>query len=198
MTPETLQTKNIIESLIFAAREPVRVDDLKRVVDDLPSDDIVQIIDSLNDEYEQSGRTFRIQYNSGGYRFVTLPEYAKFIRRMLDISARLHLSRAALETLSIIAYKQPITRVEIESVRGVDVSGILRQLVDRRLISIVKPKRGRGRSIRYITTENFLRYFGLDSLDDLPKPDELAELSKPKSLAEAKENSSETSSLDLE
>lgn len=194
---ETFSPKQIIESLIFAAKEPVNYDDIVRVIDNIDAEGIRQIINELNDEYAQHNRTFRIQFSSGIYRFVTLPEYAKFIRRMMNASARIYLSRAALETLSIIAYKQPITRSDIEAVRGVDVAGILRQLIDRRLISIIKPKRGMGRSMRYVTTNDFLRHFGLNSLDELPKPEELAELSQVQAAISAEEKSNETSTLEL-
>lgn len=126
------------------------------------------MVEELNRVYEKNHHSFRIISGAGGYRFATLPEFGPWVKRLVMGSGRIRLSRASLETISVIAYRQPISRAEIEAIRGVDVSGVLRLLLDRRLIGIQGKSPGAGRALLYVTTQEFLRHLGLNSLEDLP------------------------------
>ncbi|MBX3404162.1 MAG: SMC-Scp complex subunit ScpB [Phycisphaeraceae bacterium] len=127
----------------------------------------------LNETYDQSGRAFRIEQVAGGYRVMTRPEHAKVLERFHGARERGTLSRAAIETLAIIAYKQPITRAGLEAIRGVACGDILRALIDRRFVTITGRAEELGRPILYGTTRRFLEVFGLSSLKDLPTVEEL-------------------------
>jgi len=165
----------LIEALIFAAPEPVDDKELSDLIQGLESIDVPEAVEFLNREYENRNRAFRIISGAGGYRFATLPEFGPWVKKLIVGSGRLRLSRAALETVSLIAYRQPITRTDIEAIRGVDVSGVLRMLVDRKLIKIHCRSSKPGRALLYETTAEFLRHFGLKTLEDLPSPKELIE-----------------------
>ncbi len=166
----------LVEALIFAAPEPVDDERLVQLIGTAPAEAVSAAVDALNGEYEREDRSFRIVRGAGGYRFVTLPEYSRWVRRLVVGSGRVRLSRAALETVSLIAYRQPVSRADIEAVRGVDVSGILHMLLERKLVRIVARSQSPGRPLLYGTTPEFLRYFGLNSLDELPRPGELKEI----------------------
>ena len=125
-------------------------------------------IDALNAQYEETGRVFRIEKVAGGYRLMTLPEYARFIAAFHQQRVQQRLSKAALETLAIIAYRQPVTRAEVESIRGVACGEVLKTLIDHRLITIQGRAEELGRPILYGTTRQFLDTFGLGSIEDLP------------------------------
>lgn len=125
-------------------------------------------IDRLNASYDQTGRAFRIEHVSGGYRLMTLPEFAPAVAALLQSRAQTRLSRAAIETLAVIAYRQPITRAEIEAIRGVACGEVLRTLLDRRLIAIVGRAEELGRPMLYGASKRFLEHFGLASVKDLP------------------------------
>lgn len=127
----------------------------------------------LNQTYDQSGRAFRIEQVAGGYRVMTRPEHAKVLERFHGARERSTLSRAAIETLAIIAYKQPLTRAGLEAIRGVACGDILRALIDRRFVTITGRAEELGRPILYGTTRRFLEAFGLSSLKDLPTVEEL-------------------------
>jgi len=159
--------KNIVESLIFAANEPLRDDIIARCAG-ISHATIEKVVNELNEEYLATKRSFRIERINGGYRFYSLPEYHPYIQRAGEIDRKLHLSQASLETLAIIAYKQPITRAEIERIRGVDCDGVLRKLLARDLICIDGRSNGPGRPHLFITTDYFLEFFGLPSLGHLP------------------------------
>jgi segregation and condensation protein B len=134
---------------------------------------IKSAVEHLNAEYAQTGRSFRIEALAGGYRIMTLPDFAQAVARFHGARARTSLSHAALETLAIISYKQPITRARLEAIRGVACGEILRSLIDRRLITIAGRAEELGRPILYGTTRRFLELFGLASLKDLPSVDEI-------------------------
>lgn len=168
----------LVEALVFASPEPIEDNELARHIQGLSPDSVPGIINSLNQEYEAEKRAFRIIKGAGGYRFTTQPEFGEWVKKLVVGSGRIRLSRAALETVSMIAYRQPVSRVDIEAVRGVDVSGILRMLLERRLIRIVERSRGAGRALLYGTTPEFLRHFGLNSIDELPIPEELVDKEK--------------------
>jgi segregation and condensation protein B len=137
--------------------------------------EVERAIDALNAEYDAQGRSFRIEPISGGYRLMTRPEHAPVIAAMHRARASTRLSRASLETLAIIAYRQPMTRAELEAIRGVACGEVLRSLLDRRMIKITGRAEELGRPMLYGTTPQFLDAFGLASIKDLPKPEELAD-----------------------
>jgi len=136
---------------------------------------IAQAITRLNEQYDEHNRAFRIEEISGGYRLMTRPEHAPIVAAMHRSRATTRLSKPALETLSIIAYRQPITRAELESIRGVACGEVVRTLMDRRLVKITGRAEELGRPMLYGTTRQFLDTFGLASVKDLPKPEELAD-----------------------
>ncbi|MBM3325603.1 MAG: SMC-Scp complex subunit ScpB [Calditrichaeota bacterium] len=166
----------IIEALIFAAPEPVNEERLAEIIGQTSSSEVSAAIDRLDAEYASQGRAFHIIRGGGGFRFATLPEYGRWVRKLVVGSGRVRLTRAALETLSLIAYRQPLTKSEIEDVRGVDSTGVLKMLLERRLVKISGRRSSAGRPLLYGTTVDFLKHFGLDSLDDLPKPAEVKEV----------------------
>ncbi len=163
----------IIEALLFVSEKPLLIEQIRRVIDDLDSAGIREILEQLKAEYSNSNRGMRIIEVAGGFQMVTASELNSFLKKYYQ-KAPERLSRPTLETLSIIAYKQPITRMEIESIRGVDVSGIVKNLINKGLLRTAGRKKAPGRPIVYITTRQFLEYFGLRSLEELPKIEEFA------------------------
>jgi segregation and condensation protein B len=133
-----------------------------------------EAVERLNEAYEQSGRAFRIERVAGGYRVMTQPEHAEVIAALRGSSSDGRLTRAAVETLAIVAYRQPVTRAEVEAIRGVSSGETLRSLMEKRLVDIAGRAEEPGRPILYGTTRHFLESFGLASLRDLPKPEEIA------------------------
>lgn len=172
------ELKFIIESFLFVSEEPLTLEKMKSA---LPSTDVKVIkeaLQTLMDEYEHREGGIYLVEVAGGYQLRTRPEYAEWVRKIIQPSAQ-RLSPAALETLAIIAYKQPIMRSDIEHIRGVDAGGILRMLLDRKLIKIQGRKEIPGRPLIYATTRHFLEIFGLRDIKDLPAPKEIADLGKP-------------------
>jgi segregation and condensation protein B len=167
--------KNIIESLLFAAEEPLTVDKLRAIIETVDSKDIRATLQLLADDYAQRKGGFWLREVAGGWQIRSRPEYHEWIKRMLQPSPQ-RLSRAALETLALIAYKQPIIRADIEHIRGVDCGGVLRQLMERKLIRVLGRREIAGRPLIYATTKLFLEMFDLKNLNDLPTPLEIAEL----------------------
>jgi len=159
--------KNIIESLLFVSETPLTLDRLKSVLDIYDSRTIRDALDRLSEDYETRKGAFYLRSVAGGYQICTRPEYGQWIKRLIQPNPP-RLSRAALETLAIIAYKQPIIRNDIEHIRGVDCGGILRQLLERKLIRILGRKEIPGRPLIYATTKDFLEIFDLKDLKDLP------------------------------
>jgi len=185
--------KNIIEALIFSSDEPLTNAEIIKAIKgidgedaEINSDDINSAIDLLNQEYETSGRAVKIVKVAGGYLFATREEYAKYIGFLSSEKTKRRLSQAALETLAIIAYKQPITKPELESIRGVNSDYILATLLDKKLITISGRAETIGRPLLYTTTDEFLKYFGLNSLSDLPKPREIEEIMQDEDFIEQK------------
>jgi segregation and condensation protein B len=165
--------ESILESLLFAAGAPVTLKRLVQLLDGPSSKEVAASVASLRRGYEESGRGMRLVEVAGGYQFRTAPENASWVRTLLrDKPGRL--GRATLETLAIIAYKQPVTRAEIEAIRGVDVEGPLGSLLSKRLIKIEGRKETVGRPLIYGTTSEFLEVFGLKDLNDLPALQELS------------------------
>ena len=167
----------ILEALLFASPEPLTQTRMNLVfVDDSPQ--LTNLIPKLQDKFVMENRPLEIQEVAGGYQITTRAEYETWVRRLLNKSGKLTLSQAALETLAIIAYKQPVNRFEIEAVRGVDCSGVLKTVLDRNLIKIKGRDEGPGRPLLYATTDTFLEYFGLNRISDMPKLKEIIELTK--------------------
>ena len=167
--------KNIIESLLFVAEDPLTMDSIKKVLDSTDSNAIRNVLIELSSEYEARKGGFFLREVAGGFQIRTRPEYSQWIRRLLRPNP-LRLSNAALETLAIVAYKQPVIRSDIEHLRGVDCGGILRMLLERKLIRVVGRKEIPGRPMIYTTTKKFLELFELKDLKDLPSPKEIEEL----------------------
>ena len=161
-------TKRLIEALIFVAGQPLA---FKRLADALPEvsgAELRRLIQALNEEYAASQRAFHLQEVAGGYQFVTDAALAPLIRRALQRPKPDAVSVAALETLAIIAYRQPITKAEIEAIRGVDVAASLDTLLERRFVRTAGRKESPGRPFLYATTAEFLAHFGLRSIEALP------------------------------
>ena len=172
----TLSEKiQILEALLFASPEPLTQTRVNLIFqNNAPKLD--NAIKKLNAHYEKNNRSYIIQTIAGGYQITTLPMYDKWIKRMFDKSGKITLSAAAIETLAIVAYKQPINRFNIESVRGVDCSGVIKTLLSKNLIKIKGRDDSPGRPLLYSTTNGFLENFGLNRISDLPKLKEVSEL----------------------
>ena len=167
----------IAEAIIFSSQTPVSNADIAKVFDDEVSDDqIKEIVGQLNESYVKSNRSFKIDRVASGYIHHTLPEYYEWLIKKDELSERPKLTHKGLEALSIIAYKQPITRTEIEAIRGVNSDYLIRQLLEKDLITIRGRAQAPGQPLLYGTSERFLRYFGLNELEDLPKLREIDEL----------------------
>jgi segregation and condensation protein B len=176
--------KAILESLLFAAGEPVSLNRLAAVVDSVPKEEIRNALAALGSQYAQGGRGLTVEEVAGGYQLRTRKEFAPQIRKLLAGKPP-RLSRSLLETLAIVAYRQPVTRPEIEQVRGVDCGGVLETLLERRLIKIGGRKEAPGRPMLYETTSEFLEVFGLKDLDSLPDLKEFQEIQRAQEEAES-------------
>ncbi len=170
-----------VEAILFTASKPAqasRIADAAGLTGEGVSARVEAAIERLNSEYDSTGRAFRIERVAGGWRVLTRPEHADAVASFLNLGAGARLSRAAIETLSIIAYRQPIARAELESIRGVACGEVLRSLLERRLIEITGRAEEVGRPMLYGTTRAFLEQFGLASVKDLP-PVESIEVAPP-------------------
>jgi segregation and condensation protein B len=170
------ELKAILEAVLFVSPEPVPVARLVSIVGTVSKDEVVQALKILTHDLDQDGRGIQLVQVAGGYRLVTKQEYGLWLKRMDKAKAAQKLSRSALESLAIIAYKQPLVRSEIEEIRGVETSGVLRTLCERKLVRIVGRKDVPGRPIMYGTTKFFLEHFGLQDLSQLPPLREFKEL----------------------
>jgi segregation and condensation protein B len=159
-----------VESLLFASPEPLTDKEIGHIIGRKKSD-VTKLIDKLNSQYEQWGRSFRIELFGRGYRFYTIPEFYKYISRLAEIPRPVKLSKAGLEILSIVAYKQPIIKSELEKIRGVNSDGVIKTLMERGLIEPCGRTDGPGRPVLYRTTQDFLEFFGISDLSDLPDPE---------------------------
>jgi segregation and condensation protein B len=169
------QIKNIIESILFVADEPLSLDRIKKVLETADTSAVKKAIAELKDEYEARNGGFTLREVAGGYQFRTRNEYSRWIRNLVQPGPQ-RLSKAALETLAIIAYKQPLIRSDIEFIRGVDCGGVLKMLLEKKLIRVLGKKEIPGRPLIYATTKQFLEIFDLKDLSDLPSPREIQEL----------------------
>jgi segregation and condensation protein B len=169
------QLKSVLESLLFASEGPVTLARLAEVVEGVERQEIAAVLADMQAEYDAAGRGFRLVEVANGYQMRTARENADWVKKLYrDKPARM--TRATLETLAIVAYKQPITRAEIEAIRGVDVDGVVATLLDRRLIRIVARKDIPGRPFLYGTTPDFLQLFNLKDLGHLPTLKEMEEM----------------------
>ncbi len=184
---------SVIEALIFSSDDSLSAEEIIRAVKsidgeeiELTKDDVDTTIDLLNQKYIDNGNAFRILRIANGYLYATLEAFAKYAGYLSSERAKRRLSQAALETLSIIAYKQPITKPELESIRGVNSDYILTTLLEKNLITIKGRAESVGRPLLYGTTDEFLKYFGLNNLSDLPKPREIEEIMQDEDFIEQK------------
>jgi len=193
--------KNIIESLLFVAQEPLTIDRLQKIITGAQSQELRGALDELTADYETRQGGFYLNHVAGGYQIRTRPEYKEWIKQMLQPKP-LRLSKPALETLAIIAYKQPVIRSDVEHIRGVDCGGVLRVLLERKFIRVLGRKEIPGRPLIYATTKRFLEVFDLKTLKDLPTPKEIEEfgsaLAEEMDETEREEEAAEISSEDTE
>jgi segregation and condensation protein B len=167
--------KAIVEALIFASPEPITLKVLAKLLDSEPREDLVAAIDALRQDYDRPGGLQMVEV-AGGFQIVTRPELNEWVRRLFHERTTQKLSVPSLETLAVIAYKQPVTAPEIAEIRGVNTSGVVGTLIERKLVKIVGRKQVVGRPFLYGTTREFLTRFGLNDLSDLPKVEDMSEL----------------------
>jgi segregation and condensation protein B len=182
--PTTL--KALVEALIFAAQEPLSINQIRTIYqgDDarnngskqIEPETIRQSVIDLNLEYEKSDRPYRIVQIAGGYQFATLSDYAEWFGKLYKEQGRRKLSQSGVETLAIVAYKQPVTKAEIEKIRGVNCDYVLRTLLEKELLTVTGRAESVGRPLLYGTTKEFLKHFGLNDITDLPRPREIEEI----------------------
>ena len=184
---------SIIEALIFSSDDSLgsaEIINAIRGIDgediEITAKDIENVVDQLNIKYSEGNQSFRIVKVANGYLFATSEEYAKYVGYLSSEKTKRRLSPAALETLSIIAYKQPLTKPELETIRGVNSDHIISSLLEKNLITIKGRSESIGRPLLYATTDEFLKYFGLNTLSDLPKPRELEEIMNDEDFIEQK------------
>ena len=185
--------KSIAAAMIFASDEPLPASEILKGIKEIDGDDIEisksdieNAVKELNEEYESYELPFNIVNVANGYVFATKPEYATYVGYLSTEKSKRRLSQASLETLAIIAYKQPITKPEVESIRGVNSDYIINSLLEKNLITIKGRAETIGRPLLYETTDEFLKYFGLASINDLPKPREIDEIMKDEDFVEQK------------
>ena len=183
------ELKPIVEALIFASPDPLTPKTLFKLLDSEPKEDVEAALQAVKKDYERAGGLQLVEV-AGGYQIVTRPELHEWVRRLFHEQTKAKLSVPALETLAVIAYKQPITAPEIAEIRGVNASGVVTTLLERRLVKIAGRKQVVGRPFLYATTREFLVRFGLRDLTDLPKVEDMADIlgfEPPAGLAEAPE-----------
>ncbi len=181
---------SVIEALIFASEEPLSGQKIKSIIVEneeqieISEDTVSDFVDKLNARYDENGRSFRIERIAKGYTFVTQKKFHYWLSIFQHENAYRKLSQSAIESLAIVAYKQPITKPEVDQIRGVDSGYILRQLMEKALIEVSGRSDSPGKPLLYTTTSHFLRHFGINSVDELPKPREIDEILKDDDMAE--------------
>jgi segregation and condensation protein B len=180
---EPKEMRRIVEALILSSAEPISAAKLAEVIPYCKEGQAKDLVNELNTEYAETDRAFEIWEVAGGFQLRTRAEFSGYLQKLQKERA-LRLSQAALETLAIIAYRQPVTRAEIEDVRGVDAGAVVKSLLERHLIRIAGQREVPGRPMLYGTTRRFLEVFGLDRLKDLPTLRELDELAREQGLLE--------------
>ncbi|MEW5693234.1 MAG: SMC-Scp complex subunit ScpB [Candidatus Hydrogenedentota bacterium] len=180
------ELKPLVEAIIFASSQPLKIKELASFFEK-NEDEIEKVVNELKKEYESQSRGLRIVEVAGGMQMVTSPDCAPVLREYFKIQKKIRLSRPGLETLAIIAYNQPITRPEIDNLRGVNSEGVLKTLLDKRLIEISGRKEEPGKPLLYRTTDEFLKVFGLKDLKDMPTLKELEEMIETEEESETQE-----------
>lgn len=178
--PEMLgreETRMALYAMLFASDRPLSARRLAEALGDVDPDIVLNLLEELREDLEGQGAPYFLKEIAGGYQLVTKTEYAPFIRRLFQIRKKNRLSRALLETLAIIAYRQPVTRADVEAIRGVSVSYAFENLLERRLIKVAGIAEAPGRPRLYRTTDEFLMHFGIKNLKELPSLEELREMS---------------------
>jgi segregation and condensation protein B len=175
---EDSEKRRIVEAVILGSPEPISAQRIAAVIPYCKPAKVPSLVAELNAEYAEQGRAFEISELAGGYQMRTLPEFASHLQQ-IQPQRPLRLSKAALETLAIVAYRQPVTRAGIEDVRGVDVGAVLRSLLERKLLRLAGHKEVPGRPMLYGTTRRFLEVFGLEKIEDLPSLRQVEELAPP-------------------
>jgi segregation and condensation protein B len=172
VTNDEPTVESVVEAVLFASDEPLSAERLANIVE-ITVRQVRQLIENLNNKYQTNSSAFRIEQIAGGYQMLTLSPYNYWLEKLLRARSDSKLSPAALETLAIISYKQPVMRADIESIRGVAAGDLIRSLMYKGLVKIVGRAEVLGRPMLYGTTKKFLEIFGLNSLKDLPKVEEL-------------------------
>jgi segregation and condensation protein B len=180
---ETSEKRRIVEALVLSSSEPISAAKLAEIIPYCDAGEVKDLVNELNTEYAEQDRSFEIWEVAGGFQIRTRAEFSGYLQKLQKERA-LRLSQAALETLAIIAYRQPVTRAEIEDVRGVDAGATVKSLLERHLIRIAGQREVPGRPMLYGTTRRFLEIFGLESLKNLPTLRELDELAREQGLVE--------------
>lgn len=186
---DTQNPKAIIEAFLFVSEKPLPIEDIRSVLDGIEISEIKRLIDELRLEYQSPARGLRIEEVAGGFQIVTSKYVADALKKFYKQRDAQRLSAPALETLAIIAYKQPVTRLDIEALRGVNVDGVIKGLLQKGLIRISGRKEIIGRPFVYSTTRQFLEYFGLSSLDGLPNIEEFSKLPAANPVIENRDSS---------
>ena len=168
--------KGIIEALLFVNEKSTTIEQIKKAFDTISAVEIKKAVEILKKEYEERKNGITVVEIAGGYQMLSNPLYASYIRNFYQTKHKEKLSKPALETLAIVAYKQPVSRADVELIRGVNSDGVVAHLLDKELIKVVGRKDVPGRPFLYGTTKQFLEYFGLKSLEDLPKLEEFPNL----------------------
>ncbi|MDD5668957.1 MAG: SMC-Scp complex subunit ScpB [Candidatus Omnitrophica bacterium] len=176
--------KSVLETLLFVSEKPLLIEQAKKVLSHMSADEIRTALEEMKTEYETTNRGLRITEVAGGFRMVTAPNLLPFLKKFFAKEPRAdRLSSPALETLAIIAYKQPVTRLEIESLRKVNIDGLMKTLLQKNLIRVAGRREAPGRPQVFATTRQFLEYFGLKDLSELPKIEDFAALVEKQEMA---------------
>jgi len=186
----------IVEAVLFASDAPLLVEEIARADESLDEDRVEAAIQELREEYGETDRAFQIVELGEGYQILTRSEFASYLERFDTVPRPSRLSGPALETLAIVAYRQPISRIEVEYVRGVSSAGVLKTLQDRGMIEVVGRDEGIGRPYLYGTTAEFLNHFGFRSLEELPRPEELPVVLRERTPLEEPEDEEEERPID--
>ncbi len=166
--------KSVLEAILFAASEPISLKQFQAVLSGLDARTLRKVLDTLRDDYQEMERSFHLAEIANGYQICTRPQYSEWIQKFYTQQVRVTLSPPALETLAIVAYKQPVTRADVAAIRGVNSDSVLNSLIEKGLVSIAGRKA--GRSLLFSTTDEFLQQFGLKDASELPSLDEIDEL----------------------
>lgn len=185
-----VRLSSVIEALIFSSPDPISAKKIAGIIAkgdenlQVDEDAVISFIDKLNERYEENGLAFSIIKIAGGYTFATAKRFERWLSIFQHENAYRKLTSSAIETLAIVAYKQPITKPEVDEIRGVDSGYMLRQLLEKALVEVSGRLDAPGKPLLYITTEHFLKHFGINSTDELPKPREIEEILKDDEMAD--------------